>query len=98
VDDEVETGTIGVAEEVLVQQLTEGESVLLHLGSEEYFGLDPTGTAMWTALTEIGDVHGAAIRLAETFDVELEVVRRDLDAFLRQLMAHGLLRHGTATP
>ena len=41
---------VEVPEDVLVQQV-EGQSALLHLGSEQYFGLDEVGTRMWEAIT-----------------------------------------------
>ena len=38
-------------EGVLVQQVPEGDSVLLHVKSGEYFGLDTIGHAMFQKLT-----------------------------------------------
>jgi hypothetical protein len=34
----------------VLDQEVQGESVLLHLGSESYFGLNPVGTLVWQRL------------------------------------------------
>ncbi len=81
-----------VPDEVLVQRLPDDDSVFLNLATEEYYGLDPTGTSMWVALTETGNVELALDRLDAEFDADREVLRRDLDAFVRQLAGWGLLR------
>src|SRR5436190_22595129 len=44
--------------DTLVNQVS-GESVLLNLGSEMYFGLDEVGTSMWQALTSSGTIQQA---------------------------------------
>ena len=43
---------------VVVQEV-EGESVLLNLDSERYFGLDETGTRMWVVLAESASIEEA---------------------------------------
>jgi hypothetical protein len=88
---------VTVPDGVLVQRLPDDESVFLNLTTEEYFGLDPTGTAMWAALTETGSVAAALTRLCEEFSVDREVLARDLDALVDRLTARGLLRTGEAS-
>ena len=83
--------TISVPSDVLVQRLPDDESVFLNLATEEYFGLDPTGTAMWTALTETGTVAGALERLVEEFDADRAVLSRDLAALVEKLVGRGLI-------
>jgi hypothetical protein len=39
--------------------LIEGESMLLNLNSEGYFGLDPVGTRMWTQLADSDSIQSA---------------------------------------
>ena len=50
-----------VPSQVLVRFL-EGESVLLNLETERYFGLDCTGTRMWKAVTVAPDIKTAILR------------------------------------
>lgn len=81
---------IRVPDNVLVRRLGE-ESVLLHLGSESYFGLDEVGTRMWAALTTSASVEEAAGKLVDEYEVEPERLRADLAAFVDQLAAAGLV-------
>ena len=84
-------GPVRVPPDVLMQRLPDGESVFLNLATEEYYGLDSTGTLMWEALTEAGDVERAHARLLTELDVEPGVLRRDLEVFVRKLRDRGLL-------
>ncbi len=77
--------------EVLIQKLPNGDAVLLHMGTEVYFGLDPVAIRMWEALTETGDVEAAGARLLDEFDVEEERLLSDLNDLVAQLRDEGLL-------
>lgn len=76
---------------VLVRHL-DGESVLLNLETEKYFGLDATGTRMWELLTNSPSIQAAYGTLTHEFEVEPEELRNHLAAFLGQLVEHGLLQ------
>lgn len=75
---------------VLVRHL-DGESVLLNLETEKYFGLDSTGTRMWELVTTSPTIELAYGRLAEEFDVEPELLRNHLGELLSELRENGLL-------
>ena len=75
---------------VLVRELG-GESLLLNLESETYFGLDDVGTRMWTLLVDSSSIEHALVVLKAEYGVEEDVLRRDLAALLAQLLEHGLL-------
>lgn len=79
-----------VPEDVLVSEL-EGESVLLNLKSEIYFGLDQMATRMWTELTKGGTIQEAYDRLCAEYDVAPEKLRSDLTELIDKLVSHGLL-------
>ncbi len=81
---------IRVPEDVLVRELN-GESVLLHLGSETYYGLDEVGTRFWRALAAGPDLAAARERLLGEYQVEPRVLEEDLQAFARMLCRKGLL-------
>ena len=49
---------VRVPEDVLVSEL-DGESVLLNLKSECYFGLDEVGTRLWELLISSESIRGA---------------------------------------
>ena len=75
---------------VLVR-LLEGESVLLNLETERYFGLDAMGTRMWQAVTVAPNIDEAYQELLLEFDVEPELLRSNLTELLGRLLDNGLL-------
>jgi hypothetical protein len=75
---------------VLIRHL-DGESVLLNLETEKYFGLDATGTRMWELVTNSPSIEAAYCELTREFDVEPELLRTHLGELLGQLVENGLL-------
>lgn len=75
---------------VLIRHL-DGESVLLNLETERYFGLDSTGTRMWELVTNSPTIEAAYGSLAHEFEVEPETLRKHLAELLGQLVENGLL-------
>ena len=69
----------------------QGEGVLLQLDSGEYFGLDEVGQRMWALLVEHGDLSVVAARLADEFDAEPDVLSRDLNELVDDLVSRRLL-------
>src|SRR2546425_1251245 len=76
---------------VLVR-LLDRESVLLNLETEQYFGLDETGTRMWQLLTGSPSIGAAYHELLAEFDVEPELLRSNLMELLSRLVDSGLLQ------
>lgn len=79
-----------VCDQVLDQEI-QGESVLLHLGSESYFSLNATGTLVWRCLREGGTLGEAVARLVAEQTVEVAIAERDVTALALELMAAGLM-------
>jgi|SRR5580700_782287 hypothetical protein len=75
---------------VLVRIL-EQESVLLNLETEQYFGLDETGTRMWQLVTTSPSIDAAYQELLAEFDVEPELLRENFVELLSRLVDSGLL-------
>ena len=82
---------VEVPRHVLVRVL-EKESVLLNLETEQYFGLDETGTRMWQVVTTAPSIEGAYEELLSEFDVEAELLRQNLSELLGRLGDIGVLR------
>lgn len=82
---------VSLADRVVFRELGE-ESVLLHLATGRYFGLDPVATRMWSALVEAGTVEDAVARLAEEYDVGEGRLRRDLLELVEGLAERRLVR------
>ena len=85
-----EKDKINVPDGVLVRELA-GDSVLLNLKNESYFGLDEVGTRMWAALTVSPSISVAFDTLLAEYDVEPERLRADLQTFTQKLVELGLL-------
>jgi len=81
---------ITVPDGVLVRELA-GESVLLNLNSESYFGLDEVGTCMWAALATSPSIEIAFDTLLAEYEVEPERLRVDLHNFIQKLVELGLI-------
>ncbi|MGH9848288.1 MAG: PqqD family protein [Blastocatellia bacterium] len=69
----------------------EGESVLLNLKSESYFGLDQVGTRMWTLLTTSDSIQAAFEALLDEYDVSANELRQDMQDLIEKLIANGLV-------
>lgn len=76
---------------VLVRLLDQ-ESVLLNLETEQYFGLDETGTRMWQLVTTSPNIDAAYQELLSEYDVQPEMLRENLTELLGHLVEHGLLQ------
>ena len=94
------SGSLQVAENVVFQEI-EGETVLLDLKQEQYFGLDEVGSRIW-ALIEGGHSVGAIVRtLGEEYDAGPQQIEHDLLCLLTELEQAGLIEQrpqGDATP
>src|SRR5262249_17168187 len=84
------TKRVVVPPDVLINVI-DGESVLLNLKTESYFGLDDVGTRMWQALTGSESIQAACERLLSEFEVERPQLEQDLEALIKKLVEHGLV-------
>lgn len=82
---------ITFADTVFAQEV-DGEMVLLDMESENYFGLDEVGTAIWQAMQEYGKLQEVFDALLEQYDVEAEVLENDLSDFIGKLEESGLVK------
>lgn len=81
--------------DVLHQELG-GETVLLNLANEQYFGLDPIGTRIWQLLVQTRRADAVMAQLLQEFDVGAEQLREDLSRLLDELVEAGLVRPAAA--
>ncbi|MDD5034414.1 MAG: PqqD family protein [Methylococcaceae bacterium] len=82
--------SLQIPEEVVYEKIGD-EAVLLHLETGTYFGLNPVGSRMWELLTASGDPQVVLDHIQEEYDVEDEVLRRDLDQLINELMSKKLI-------
>jgi hypothetical protein len=85
--------TITISKDVLAQELA-GETVLLDLASESYFGLDEVGTRIWQLL-QAGQGEAEIIEtLLDEYEVERQELENDVAELLEKLEGEGLIRRG----
>lgn len=70
--------------------IIEGESVLLNLNNENYYGLDEVGTRMWELLTTSDSIRTAYERLLDEYDIDEDTLRSDLENLITRLISSGL--------
>ena len=85
------TQKVSLIENVLIQELA-GESVLLHLDSEQYFGLDEMGTHMLSILKESESIQVACDHLLQEYEAQPEQIQQDLLDLVAQLAQHDLVQ------
>ena len=76
--------------EVISQEVS-GETVLLDLESENYFGLDEVGTRIWQLMKETNDLQAIYQTLLAEYDVSEERLQQDLDTLLGEISGLGLV-------
>ena len=70
----------------------DGEAVLLHFASGNYFALDPVGSFLWASLCEKPKSVGDLIEdLVLEYDCSKDQARQDTIEFCSQLIAEKLL-------
>ena len=70
---------------VVLTKLQNGETVLLHLGTQTYFTLNETGTKIWQLMSEGSTLGEIAQTLQDQYDVNPDQARQsvfDLTAVL----------------
>ena len=82
--------TITLSPEVISQEVS-GETVLLDLDSENYFGLDEVGTRIWQLIKETNDLAAIYQTLLAEYDVSEERLKQDLDTLLGEISQLGLV-------
>jgi hypothetical protein len=84
---------ITISKDVMAQEL-DGETVLLDLASESFFGLDNVSTRVWQLLQDGVDREGIIQILLDEYDVEREVLEKDIADLLGRLSEAGLITVG----
>lgn len=81
---------ITFADTVFAQEV-DGELVLLDMNTENYFGLDSVGMDIWKAIEEKKVLKDVLELLLTQYDVEEEVLKKDLFTFVEKLQESGLV-------
>jgi len=81
---------VKISDQVLSQEVS-GETVLLDLQSEFYFGLDKTGTRIWELLQSGVSIQDLIGKMLDEFEVDRETLEADVNALLGKLLEAGLV-------
>ena len=76
--------------EVICRELGEA-AVLIHLGTNQIFELNPTGYRVWQLLQEGLDRAGIEHRLVQEFAVDPDQLRREIGDLLAGMAARDLI-------
>lgn len=79
-----------VTGDVLTAHL-EGEAVLLHMETKDYFRLNATAACVWKGLERGLDRQGLVDELCASFEVEPAAAGEELDRLLAELKARNLV-------
>ena len=82
---------VRVPDDVLISNLQE-ESVILNLDSDRYYGLDDVGTRFLSVLNTAHSIEAAYEKLIQEYDVDEEVLRKDLLTLVENLVAQGIVQ------
>ncbi len=81
---------IRLSRDAIAQEVS-GETVILDLASESYFGLDEVGTRVWQLLRDHTSLRLVFDVMREEFAVEDSVLEGDLAALVESLVDAGLV-------
>ena len=90
------SSSVSISKEVLSQEVS-GETVLLDLQSESYFGLDAVGTRIWQLLQEKGHLQQVFDTMLEEYEVDEKQLQKDLNELLEKLIDEELITIEPAT-
>lgn len=88
---------VAISEQAMSQEVN-GETVILDLNGESYFGLDNVGTRIWQLLHEDGDLKVVFDILQKEFDVDANTLSEDMKNFIDDLIARELVKIVRAGP
>ena len=67
---------------------------MLDLASENYLGLDEVGTRIWQFIDDGETMRSVVATMLDEYDTNEETLVGDLDEFLNDLQAQGLITPG----
>ena len=81
---------VTIPSQVMTRQVGD-ETVLLHLGSGTYYGLDSVGQSIWLLMRDGKTLAEICDLLLQEYDVTREALARDVVELADKLLAQGLI-------
>jgi len=85
-----QTSTVVAVKEQVSSEIN-GESVILHLQSGVYYGLNPVGASIWNLIQQPKTFKEVRDTILAEYEVEPEECERDILSLLQELASHGLI-------
>jgi hypothetical protein len=85
-----EGSVIRIADDVIGEVL-DGEAVLLHVKTGQYYTLNRSGTRIWQLIEQHGTLDQVKHALCAEFDVDLATAQTDVAELVARLESKGLL-------
>jgi len=76
---------------VVTSALPNGEVVLLHLDTKQYYSLNQTGALIWKQMEHCASLAATSQTLTEQFEVTAEAAREAVCALIEDLKSHKLV-------
>jgi hypothetical protein len=67
------------------------ETVILHLGSGTYFGLDAVGARIWPLMEEGKSLNEICDVVLDEYEVSRQDLERNITGLIKDLLAHDLV-------
>jgi Coenzyme PQQ synthesis protein D (PqqD) len=84
-------GALRVPSDRVVSEVIDGEVVAIDLESGRYYSLEGPAARAWEAVRDGRDLDGIAAEVAAEAGVAVDEVRADVNAFVAELIAEGLV-------
>lgn len=85
-------------EPAVVSETIDGEVVIINLDLGNYYSLQQTGAMVWELIEQSHGVEEMAAAISRSYEGEPEAIRKDLDAFLKELLDEQLIRENPGLP
>jgi hypothetical protein len=84
--------TLPTPHEDVVSERVGDDLVLVHLGTNEIFALNPTGARFWELLVAGGSRDAIEQQLLSEYEVDPTALRAEIDSMLGELARHEMVR------
>jgi hypothetical protein len=76
----------------VVWRMTDGEATVIHTGSTNYYGLNPTGTFIWNLLDQRdASLDEIVDAVSSEYEMEPALIRGEVEALLKDLQQEQLI-------
>lgn len=75
----------------IVNEIIDGEAVMINLDSGSYYSADKTGAVVWEALAQGASLRETSAFVEERFSGDPAAIEKGVAAFVENLLAEGLM-------